>query len=237
VGVQNVKDYCAGLITIPVTTVDIDGIQKSFASTPTQWMCTSTCPCPPTSMMATNGKPWFANYQNSTAKYLYKGANYSMEQFANIAFGRTTTVKAGYTGFTFALNSTNTSSYYTNFWDCYNYVSGLAAKTSSSNSQYANFTTVSTGLANFLKDLETTLDCNGICYPGLFYYFKTVLNPPPTQQCLDGITKILAGNPLGMGILLLISFFLTIVVHITTWSMCCKCCAPKEAKDNWENKD
>lgn len=70
-------------------------------------MCTSSCPCPPPTMMASNGKPWFANYVNSTATYLYKGNNYTIEQFANIAFTRTLTVKTGYTGFTFALNSTN----------------------------------------------------------------------------------------------------------------------------------
>ena len=195
-------------------------------------MCTTSCPCAPSIANGTS-KGWFSNYINAGNR-TYFGKTYDIESYVNL-FNRTLNNKTGYTNFTFSASSTNTSSYYTNFWDCYNYVSGLQAQQAAVNPKYnQTLATVSTDFVSFARDLENTLNCNGICYPGLFYYFKTVYNGIPTQNCLDGITKILAGNPLGMGILLLISFILTIFVHFATWSMCCKCCAPKESKDNWE---
>jgi hypothetical protein len=30
---------------------------------------------------------------------------------------------------------------------------------------------ISEGLEAFARDVEASLNCNGICYPGLFFYF------------------------------------------------------------------
>jgi hypothetical protein len=91
---------------------------------------------------------------------------------------------------------------------------------------------LSEGFENFARNVEENLNCNGICYPGIFYYFKTLDNGPPKANCLDGLKKAFGSKPLGIGILLIISFVLTVFTHITAWSMCCRCCAPKERKNH-----
>lgn len=125
-GVKYVKDYCDGTSDIlsaaqwASVTAKIDELQQSIAETPSAWMCTSACPCPPLSVNGDNGRSWFLQF-NSTQSRTYQLTNYSLEAYANKLFTRTLSAKAGFTGFTFALNASNTSSYYTNFWDCYSY--------------------------------------------------------------------------------------------------------------------
>jgi hypothetical protein len=89
---------------------------------------------------------------------------------------------------------------------------------------------------NLARNVEENLNCNGICSPGIFYYFKTLDNGPPKASCLSGIKKeffsTFNSKPLGIGILLIISFVLTLLTHITAWTMCCKCCSPKERKND-----
>lgn len=98
-------------------------------------------------------------------------------------------------------------------------------------SKAANF---SEGFETFARDVEASLSCNGICYPGLFFYFQTIYNGPPTKNCIEGLQNLFGSKPLGIGILLLISFALTVITHITSWAMCCRCCAAKETKDKWK---
>ena len=46
-------------------------------------------------------------------------------------------------------------------------------------------------MINFAADVESVLNCNGGCYPGLFYYFRTVYDGPPTQNCITGIKEVI----------------------------------------------
>ena len=82
-----------------------------------------------------------------------------------------------------------------------------------------------------MRDLEETLDCNGVCQTGIFYYFKSVLNPPPVQQWLHSFTSIIEDKTLGIGIVLMFSFALTIVVNILAFPLCCKYCKAQESKE------
>lgn len=84
--------------------------------------------------------------------------------------------------------------------------------------------------------METTLNCNGICYPGLFFYFKTIFNGPPTKNCIKGIQDVFGDKARSIGILLLISFALTSITYITSWAICCRCCAPKDSKEKEKDK-
>lgn len=144
---------------------------------------------------------------------------------------KTTSSSSSITAFYFA-NATEVS--YNNFWSCYANISSIDATLSSSNSNYqSRITQVSTAVQNFVQNVEAGLNCNGICYYGLFYYFQTLAAGPPTQNCVTGLTSIFGSKPLGIGILLLISFLLTLFTFIASWSMCCRCCAPKETKDTW----
>jgi len=124
---------------------------------------------------------------------------------------------------------------YDNFWDCYQYLSGIDKQLAQINATYQpQVKSVSASMKKFAQSVEDTLNCNGVCYPGLFYYFKTIYNGPPTQNCISGLTDIMGSNPLGIGVLLLVSFALTIFVHIGSWSMCCQCCAAKDTDpDKW----
>lgn len=81
----------------------------------------------------------------------------------------------------------------------------------------------------FARDFESSLSCNGICYPGLFYYFKPLMAGPPGDNCIEGINKLFKGRPLGIGILLLVSFVLTVFAHINSYPICAcsKCCQAK----------
>ena len=104
------------------------------------------------------------------------------------------------------------------------------------NSNNTNFQTISTGVYNFMQNVESALNCNGVCQPGLFYYFKTLASGPPMQNCITGLQNIFLNKPMGIGIVLLISFFLTLLTCIASMSMCCQCCAPKETKDRWATR-
>jgi hypothetical protein len=213
----------------------IETIEETIANTPTTWMCTSTCPCP----VPTN-QTWYSKYTNA-APYTYQGKNYSAEAWAN-TFNRTLALvanplKPSLVPFK-VVNGTGSTAY-DNFWDCYQYLSGIDKQLAQVNSSYQpQVQSVSASMKNFAQSVESSLNCNGICYPGLFYYFKTVYSGPPTQNCIAGLTAIMGNNPLGIGILLLVSFLLTIFVHIASWSMCCRCCAAKDTKDDkWERPE
>lgn len=151
--------------------------------------------------------------------------NYTLEDYANQAWGRTTvSSKSSYDMeyFTFTKTPANSSSYYTTFTDCFNHILSQVV-----NTDYANeFPPIPPGLLKFIRALEDSFSCNGVCYPGIFWFTKSVLNPPPTQDCLESILNIFSGKPLGMGILLLFSFLVTLLAHIFSWSVCCMCCAP-----------
>ena len=191
-------------------------------------MCTSTCPCPP----ATTSN-WYSIYLNST--FTVQNYTFNAETYAHV-FNRTLSTVTTSTTLTPFKLGTSKNGTYDNFWDCYTYMKGIDAAQAQLNSTYkSKVVSISDGFQNFATNVESALNCNGICYPGLFYYFKTLYTGPPQKNCVDGLTSIFGSKPLGIGILLLISFVLTVFTHITTWSICCHCCAPKETKEKWNN--
>lgn len=62
----------------------------------------------------------------------------------------------------------------------------------------------------------------GICHTGIFYFYGDVVNGPPKGRCLSNIETTLGKKPLVIGILLLVSFFLTLLVVFTSSALCCK---------------
>ena len=80
---------------------------------------------------------------------------------------------------------------YDNFFSCYVAVSDLENAEVLKNPSYQRrIKPVSANFENFAKDFETSLNCNGICYPGLFFYFKSIKQGPPMKNCIDGMITI-----------------------------------------------
>lgn len=71
-----------------------------MANATSNYMCTTYCPCP-TSNSSNNN--WFNNWSTTTEEAILNKYN------------RTSSVKVGYTGFTFSSVGTT----YTTFWGCY----------------------------------------------------------------------------------------------------------------------
>lgn len=115
------------------------------------------------------------------------------------------------------------------FWTCYNDVvakqsnsSSSAAYNSTIGQQYNNsLTKVNAALIDFMRSLESEFKCSGVCNPGPFYWFADLWQGPPTNNCLVGIKNAFKTKPTAVGILLLVTFLLTIVTWITQFSMCC----------------
>lgn len=119
---------------------------------------------------------------------------------------------------------------YDNFYDCYLAVSNLEDVEITKNPSYQRrVRKVGQEFEKFARDFESSLNCNGICYPGLFYYFKSIRSGPPTNNCIEGITTLFKDKPVAIGILLLVSFVMTFFAHINSYPICAcsKCCQAK----------
>lgn len=88
---------------------------------------------------------------------------------------------------------------------------------------------VSEGFQAFAQEFESSLNCNAICRPGLFFYFKNIRDGPPMKNCIDGMATLFNDKPLAIGILLLVSFVLTAFAHLNSYPICAcsKCCQAK----------
>lgn len=121
-------------------------------------MCTDACPCPAAEMDNYWHERWLANL--------------TLEDYANIMFQRTirTNTTPGYNpayqGVQFVLGGANT---FENFWECYLFINNMGSLINTQNAQ-----NISSNFESFVRAIEGTFDCNGICYPGLFFYFKSV---------------------------------------------------------------
>ncbi len=93
----------------------------------------------------------------------------------------------------------------------------MRAKTSG---YYSGVPNITAGFKKFATDFEKSLNCNGICYPGLFYYFRSIKEGPPSKNCINGFTELFKDKALAIGILLLVSFFLTFLSHINSYPIC-----------------
>ena len=195
---------------------DIKEIERKISTIPATYLCTDDCKCP----QSNSSNNWLPQYQTS-----------DLEKRAN-SLNRTVYAvpKVGMKNFVFAANSETAI---TNFLDCQIKLQN-SQQSSTASPSAKQFEAAKDGLKDFAKAVEDTFMCNGICSPGLFYYVKPVTDGAPTKNCVDGVTEMFKGKPLGIGILLLISFVLTVITHMISWSMCCRCCGPKEKKDEWK---
>jgi hypothetical protein len=227
VGVKTIEKFCAGTLNMDdvdrgLKTIidDIKDWELKIAGGPTTTLCTAYCPCPASNL--TN--PWLDKYLNSDL-YEARANNYSrtLKPVSPIGKNYSTLVLAG-SGAQLLVNKT-----YVSYWDCV--VDAAAANSSGTpNAASAQIPKVSEGIKNFASSLESALTCNGICHPGIFYFFKSVVDGPPTRNCVDGLLDIFKDKPLGIGVLLLVSFALTAIAHLIAWGMCCRCCGAKDEK-------
>jgi hypothetical protein len=112
VGVKYVDQYCAKTLDLSGLSdhyreliKDIRETEEQLARVPTQWMCTTTCPCPaPTPM-----NNWYELYTK----------NASLDKYARDVFNRTVKISTNDTNkvpFTFSAGGQTS---YGNFWECY----------------------------------------------------------------------------------------------------------------------
>jgi len=71
------------------------------------------------------------------------------------------------------VNATANAKTYDNFWDCYQNLNNLELKQLSQNPKYERkVKQITDSFEQFARKFENELSCNGICYPGLFFYFS-----------------------------------------------------------------
>jgi hypothetical protein len=209
--------------------------EADLAATPSKYLCTEQCPCPP----STSSDNWLTKF-TSAGSYDAMYASFSARA-ADTKFKRNFTTTTNLTEYRNAFNGgrntplyVNTTKNYDNFFSCYGAVSDLEDVEVLKNPSYQRrIKPVTANFEKFAQDFESSLNCNGICYPGLFFYFKNIRQGPPMKNCVDGLTTIFKDKPLAIGILLLVSFVLTVFAHLNSYPICAcsKCC---QAKPNEE---
>ena len=191
-GFSTLKAYCAN--TLDRTQIsanlqslldDVKQVEENFANVPSKWMCTPTCPCP--NPVTT---PWMANYLKATS---YDSTYPTYEKWINAKFGRTLTTATVAAASTAPLQPIFVSATagvvtYNNFWDCYQKIAQLDAANVTTNANFnRRVAKLSDNFETFARDVEGGLNCNGVCYPGMFYYFQPITTPPPTVNCINGL--------------------------------------------------
>ena len=89
-------------------------------------------------------------------------------------------------------------------------------------SQYSSSVkTIDSNIKDLIETLENDFNCNGICSPGNFFYFRKVQDGPPIKNCITGIKDQFKEKPLAIGVILIVSFALTILSVFFVYGMCC----------------
>ncbi len=65
------------------------------------------------------------------------------------------------------------------FWDCYERVKDIGGLVTD---EYE----ISENYRSLIEAIEEEFTCNGICKPGLFFFFRPVSEGPPIKACLSG---------------------------------------------------
>lgn len=125
-------------------------MDRGMTETTAEYMCTSKCPCPST----LNKSLWTEEQARQFGRTL--------------ASTDTLTIERRYRAFVLS----NTGTTYDKFWDCYEY---LQSTGQSSNAYYE----IKDSYKDVFEALEDEFNCNGICEPGIFYLFNSILNGPP----------------------------------------------------------
>ena len=202
---------------------------------PSTYLCTDTCPCP----VSAPSTGWLSKFiQAKSYEQMYP----DFTSRARLKFRRNFTITTNVREYTNASNSgwnlplyvnaTAGAITYDNFWACYQNLNKLELAQLSKNPNYVRkVTQITDGFEQFARKFESELNCNGICYPGLFFYFSKLNAGPPVKNCVTGLQDLFKGKPLPIGILLLISAFLAFISHINSYPICAcsKCCQAKKS--------
>jgi hypothetical protein len=187
-----IKEY--RVVDLQKTLKDMD---KSMAEVPAKYMCTSnSCPCP----ADTDFNLWAAN---ETQVRMWKRTTASQPFVAN----------GQYHTPLFKVSAGSTVTTYDNFWSCYE---ALSSSGNITNEYYK----IDDRVKNVIESLEDEFTCNGVCDPGIFFFFRKIQNGPPTKACLKDFQEYVGRRPMAVGIVLLVSFFLTFCAWILTFSLC-----------------
>jgi len=209
----------------------VKSFETDLTSVPSKYLCSEQCPCPP--VTATNN--WYSLYTKASS---FESQYSSFVQRADQKFKRNFTITSNLTEYRNAITNnrnpplfvSSTLKNYDNFFSCYLAVIELENVELSKNKNYQRrIKPVPKNFETFARDFESALSCNGICFPGLFFYFKPITEGPPMKNCIEGITTLFKDKPLAIGILLLVSFVLTVFAHINSYPICAcsKCCQAK----------
>ena len=198
---------------------------KELIYLPSTYLCTDICPCP----LAMN--EWISKFKNSQQnEYIFQ----TFSERALLKFKRNFTVTTSIEDYQFLkkidgnlpifVNITDGAVTYSNFWDCYLKLINLESIELNKNPNYViKFLYLRGDLETLIRKFESELSCNGICYPGIFFYFKDLEAGPPEMNCFSSFMNILQDKALKIGILLLISCFLTFLSHISSYYICMSC--------------
>ena len=167
-------------------------VDLATANWTSAYMCTDFCPCP----------------SDKIQNYTYK---YSNETRLNL-FNRTKKTGNTNTALKPFVTTDVLADAYFSFSECYDDILDYQ-DTTNSQQNVLNSTVYDMGpsLINFLDYLETSFACNGICQPGIFFFFKNVTDGPPTSNCIAGLQDVFQENSSNVGAALMISFFFTIL--------------------------
>ncbi len=96
---------------------------------------------------------------------------------------------------------------------------------------------IDSGILDFMKSIESEFDCNGVCYTGLFYFFKPIYSGPPRKTCFEGIKSFFSMRFLQLGIIIGASFVLVFVTFFTSCSLCCKSSGGDDSDEEEEEEE
>eukprot|EP00347_Sterkiella_histriomuscorum_P017389 403349568 len=195
---QIIDDFCAGKLDNRLTFITdaIKEVDETMRNTTADYYCRSDyCLCPSdTDFSRWNEKQLNLNYRTLKTTYV------------NVTDGKT------YVQLQRAASTAVPS--YDTFWKCYEYLKGFSASSSSVKS-------IDSNLKDLIETLESDFNCNGICSPGNFYFFRKVQEGPPNKNCINGIKDQFKEKPLAIGVILIVSFFLTTMSVFLVYGMCC----------------
>lgn len=121
------------------------------------YMCSPICPCP----LGSDFSKWTEDQLNDN--------NRTKAAVARQING--TWVYPLYTGPNIYTNTT-----YNNFWDCYQSVKELTWN----DDKYEKVQNITEGMETLIRSMEDEFNCNGICTPGAFYFFRNLEAGPPS---------------------------------------------------------
>ena len=204
-----IEDFCAQGKISDYSFVDLQQtlveMDRGMTQTTANFMCTTACPC-----VATLNKSLWTNETE-------------MRKFGRtLAATDTLTIEKRYKAFVLG-----GARVYDDFWSCYEYLQ-------STNQTQGTYYEINESYKGLFEDLEDEFNCNGVCRPGIFYLFKDVVEGPPTKRCLDSAIEYFGRRPIAVGVVLLVSCFLTFITFVISFSLCscCKKCGGDKSKSH-----